>query len=346
MTIPHKRRAKAHSTKESLDLHKHAYIWQNGKRNIDPTLDDMESALQDSQSLTWIDIQGNYPLYTSSLHHTFNLPHIFVETLNTEKERSKILNNHESFYLILHGIEFDTSNQQSNTPELNIIFGSNYLITLHQVQYPWLDEIRTSAAHQNDDEHLMGQGMARLLYAIFDSLVDSYFPVIEDIDEQIDALENLTLNAADENVQARIFRTKRALAQIRRVISPQVEVANSLIMRTGNLIPTTLEPYFADIHDHMIRSFEIIDSYRDLMSGLLEVHLSTVSNRLNGVMKQLAIIATIFMPITFLTGVFGQNFTYAPQVVHDNGYAFWFILAGMVLISIAQLWWFKKRGWL
>ncbi|HEV2579311.1 MAG TPA: CorA family divalent cation transporter [Ktedonobacteraceae bacterium] len=143
-----------------------------------------------------------------------------------------------------------------------------------------------------------------------------------------------------------LFRIKRSLAQMRRVISPQVEVANALVGRAGKFIPAEAEPYFADVHDHLVRAFEVLDSYRDLMSGMLDVYLTTVSNRLNVVMKQLTIIATIFMPITFITGVFGQNFGHLPQVEHDIGYLFWIVLAFMGLITILQIWYFKQRRWL
>src|SRR5260370_17464565 len=172
--------------------------------------------------------------------------------------------------------------------------------------------------------------MMFLLYAIFDTFIDSCFVVLEDIDDLIDDLEDVTVRDTSTDVQLRIFRIKRALAQMRRVISPQVEVANSLVGRTGKLIPAEFEPYFADVHDHLVRSFEILDSYRDLMSGLLDVYLTTVSNRLNAVMKQLTIIATIFMPITFITGVFGQNFGHFPQPEHDNRSFFLYVLASML----------------
>jgi magnesium transporter len=139
---------------------------------------------------------------------------------------------------------------------------------------------------------------------------------------------------------------KRAVATLRRVISPQVELTNSLITRTGALIPTEVEPYFADVRDHTVRVFEMLDSYRDLLSGLLDVYLTTVSNRLNVVMKQLTIIATIFMPITFITGVFGMNFGHMPQVEHDMGFNFWLVLVAMAVITVGQIWYFRRRGWM
>jgi magnesium transporter len=192
----------------------------------------------------------------------------------------------------------------------------------------------------------MGRGLARLLHSILDTLVDTYFPVLDQLDDLIDQLEDATVEDTTNAVQVRLFRMKRATATLRRVISPQVELTNSLITRTNVLIPTDVEPYFADVRDHMMRVFEMLDSYRDLLSGLLDVYLTTVSNRLNDVMKQLTIIATIFMPITFITGVFGMNFGFSPQVIHDAGYNFWFALLGMATLTSVQIWYFRKRGWM
>src|SRR5258708_19251963 len=129
---------------------------------------------------------------------------------------------------------------------------------------------------------------------------------------------------------------------MRRVIITQVEVTNTLLARASKFIPAKAETYFADVHDHLLRAFEVLDSYRDLMSGMLDVYLTTVSNRLNVVMKQLTIIATIFMPITFITGVFGQNFGHLPQVERDNGYLFWIVLAFIRLITLLPICYFQK----
>ncbi|HET8846996.1 MAG TPA: CorA family divalent cation transporter, partial [Ktedonobacteraceae bacterium] len=173
-----------------------------------------------------------------------------------------------------------------------------------------------------------------------------YFPVLDDIDGVIDELEDTTIRETSNEVQVRLFRIKRSLSRMRRVIGPQVEVANSLRARASHFIPDELAPYLNEVYDHMIRAFEILDSYRDLMSGLLDVYLTTVSNRLNVIMKQMAIIATIFMPITFITGVFGQNFGHPPQVDHDPGYNFWIVLAVMALITIGQIWYFRRKKWM
>jgi magnesium transporter len=321
-------------------------LWQNNKPSVDLSPEILQAALNDPQSLVWLDIVGDCGQYDTLLHTVFKLEHITVQTMNEEKERAKFAESDNYNYLVVHGLAFDTPAEEADTPKLDIVFAQNFIITSHHEALPWLDSLLEAAKKNDPEEHLMSRGMPFLLYTILDTLVDSYFPVLDDIDDMIDDLEDVTVSDTSNNVQLRIFRIKRALAQMRRVISPQLEAVNSLVGHTGKLIPAEAEPYFADVHDHLVRSFEVLDSYRDLMSGLLDVYLTTVSNRLNVVMKQLTIIATIFMPITFITGVFGQNFGHLPQVEHDNGYFFWYVLAFMALVTLVQIWYFRRRGWL
>jgi len=263
-----------------------------------------------------------------------------------EHERAKFVESDDYYYIVVHGLVFDTTTEEENTPKLDIVFAKNFIITSHRESLPWLNLLLEEAKKNDPEEHLMSKGMAFLLYAILDALTDSYFPLLDTIDDLIDELEDVTVTDTSNEVQVRIFRIKRALAHMRRTLSPQVEVANALVARTGELIPAKAEPYFADIHDHLIRAFEILDSYRDLMSGMLDVYLTTVSNRLNEVMKQLTILATIFLPITFITGVFGMNFGHLPQVEHDGGYLFWIVLLGMGILTLMQIWYFRRRKWL
>ncbi len=320
--------------------------WQHGKNMGACPPEALQEMLLDPHALIWLDIVGDCRSQETLLRDVFALAPITVQTMNEEKERAKFTEQETYFYLVVHGMTFDTQSGEANTPKLDIVFGKNFVITAHRSRLPWLDSLFEEAQGQNTDDHLMNKGMPSLLYAILDTLVDSYFPVLDAIDEVIDDLEDVTVNSTSNDVQVRIFRIKRSLAEMRRVISPQVEVANALMGRTGKFIPPKAHPYFADVHDHLIRAFEVLDSYRDLMSGMLDVYLTTVSNRLNVVMKQLTIIATIFMPITFITGVFGQNFGHLPQVEHDNGSLFWLVLAFMGLVTLVQVWYFKRRGWI
>jgi len=320
-------------------------VWQNGKISTDSSPETIQEVLHDPHALIWLDIMGNCSSQEALLHYVFELAPITIQTMDEEKERAKFNEQENYFYLVVHGLSYDAQIDEAATPKLDIVFGKNFMITVHRATLPWLDSLFEEAQEKSADEHTLSRGIAFLLYALLDALVDSYFPVLDDIDEIIDDLEDVTVNSTSNDVQVRIFRIKRSLAQMRRVISPQVEVTNSLLARAGKFIPAKAEPYFADVHDHLLRAFEVLDSYRDLMSGMLDVYLTTVSNRLNVVMKQLTIIAAIFLPITFITGVFGQNFGHLPQVEHDNGYLFWAVLAFMGLVTVMQIWYFKKRGW-
>ncbi|GCE24999.1 magnesium transport protein CorA [Dictyobacter alpinus] len=323
-------------------------VWHQGSLLVDCSLGQLRDALRDPQSVIWLDIltDGHLEKYTDLLTNEFKLLPLTMEKLEEPHERAKLISHHNYFYLVVHGLEFDMQEIEARTPKMDIVFGKNFLITVHQTHMDWLNDLHQTVCHDKSEDNMIQQGMAYLLHEVLDNLVDSYFPVLDDIDDMVDELENQTVEQTGTEVQSRIFSMKRVLAQMRRVISPQVEVSNSLITRTGDFVPTEVEPYFADVHDHLIRTFEVIDSYRDLMSGLLDVYLTTVANRQNEIMKQLALISTIFLPITFVSGVFGQNFGHSPQVDHDPGFNFWIVLLFMMLVTVGQLWYFRYRKWI
>jgi magnesium transporter len=187
----------------------------------------------------------------------------------------------------------------------------------------------------------------RLLYRIIDGLVDSFFPILSDFDDRIDELENQTfLHASDEQLQE-IFRMKRLLVGMRKAVTPQRDMFASLTGGVAELPGMSAEDerYFRDIYDHLIRISDLIDTYRDLLTSSMDVFLSTVSNRLNVVMKQLAIIATIFLPLTFITGFFGQNFGWLVRNIKDWP-AFLGLGIGLEIATVVLLMmFFKRRGW-
>ena len=321
-------------------------MWQNGELQSGLSPSDLSQKLDSEGSLIWLDIEGDPTEAQKLLSHTFGLSRLTVRTIGEEHERAKFVEGHNYFYLVMHGIGFDQQTEDASTPKLDVVFSKHYLVTLHREPLDWMDKLRESVSADTSDESPGKRGCPYLLYTVLSGLVDSYFPVLDDLDGVIDQLEDLTVSTTANQVQARIFHIKREVAHMRRVISPSVEVTNALITRTREYIPADTEAYFSDVHDHLIRAFEVLDSYRDLMSGLLDVYLSTVSNRLNQVMKQLAIIATIFMPITFITGVFGMNFGHSPLVEHDGGFNFWIVLGILAAITAGQIYWFRRRGWL
>ncbi len=322
-------------------------LWENNRVTCDWSTAALHRALADPNAHVWLDIQEEDIENTSEmLRHDFKLSQLTLDTIAEGQERARLVEQHNYFYLVVHGLFFNRDDDTSETPKLDIAFGKNFLVTVHQTELPWLEALIQSAIKDQSEDNIMSRGTPRVLHAVLDTMVDSYFPVLDDLDDVIDELENETVEVASKEVQMRLFRMKRALAQMRRVISPQIEVMNSLINRTGDFIPTEAEPYFADVHDHLVRTFEVLDSYRDLMSSLLDVYLSTVSNRLNEIMKQLTLISTIFLPITFITGVFGQNFGHSPQVDHDAGWNFWVVLGFMALLTLGQLAYFRYRRWI
>lgn len=321
-------------------------LCRDGSPIINPPEREVAGAIASHVGLTWIDVEGEPEQTLPLLEPIVHLPTIVRDGLSDPIERSRILESAGVYAVVMHGLGFNRTTEEPIVTKFDIVFGSGFVITAHREHVDWLDAVWRQAMTTTGDECLMARGLPYLLHSILDSLVDTYFPLLDELDDVIDELEVSVVNDTSNRVQQRIFHLKRTVATLRRTTLPQAEVMSSIIMRTGNLIPTEAEPYFADVRDHTVRVYEMLDSYRDLLSGLLDVYLSTVSNRLNTVMKQLAIIATIFMPITFVTGVFGQNFGFMPQVLSDHGLNFWIVLAFMALVSAGQIWYFRRRGWL
>ena len=224
---------------------------------------------------------------------------------------------------------------------MHCFYSEKFLVTVHHDDCPAFAELRRRYEREEFPEPDM------LLYHVVSGLVDSFFPVLAELDERIDELEDsIAVQPTDEQLQE-MFSMKRRLVVLRKAITPQRDAFGGVATDASALpgMGPEAERYFRDVYDHLIRLSEIIDSYRDLMTGAMDVYLSTVSNRLNSVMKQLTVIATVFLPLTFLTGFFGQNFGW---MVHGiGGRAEFFGLGlGLELATVAGLLaLFKRRGW-
>jgi magnesium transporter len=238
--------------------------------------------------------------------------------------------------------------QDTGEAEVHCFWTDRFIVTVHRGDCPSVMAVR----NRMDQHHVAANNAAPqivIVYLIMNALVDGFFPVLNDFDDKIDALEDDILKQPTEAQLGVLFDMKRSLMNMRKVITPQRDMMASINAGVSDVPGMTDEAarYFRDLYDHLIRLADLVDSYRDLLSSVMDTHLSTVSNRLNVVMKQLAIIATVFLPLSFLTGFFGQNFSYLVNHLITPAWTFWGIGIGTEVIAVGLLYMlFKRRGWL
>jgi magnesium transporter len=300
---------------------------------------DSAEGLLASGSFFWMDVWQPTEEDFAVLEEVFHFHPLALEDSEHFGQRPKLDDYDDFVFIVVYGAVPD----DDRLVEVHCFYSERFLITLHRDEAPAFTEIRRRyQIHKApiDDP-------PRLLYQIIDGLVASFFPILADFDDRIDELENETLLDASDKQLHEIFAMKRLLVGMRKAVTPQRDMFASLVGGVAELPGVTQrdEPYLRDIYDHLLRISDLIDTYRDLLTSAMEVFLSTVSNRLNVVMKQLASIATIFLPLTFITGFFGQNFGWLVENI--GGWpAFIGLGIGVELAAVALLVaLFKRRGW-
>jgi magnesium transporter len=290
----------------------------------------------------WLDLQSPGPDDLAKLHEIFGFHPLALEDTEHFRQRPKLDDYGDYVFLVFYGASSHKPRGRGFLREVHMFISGQYLITVHHGSLPPLDRER---------EHLDGRLLHSeqfLLYRVLDALVDSFFPLLGEMDDEIDDLEAAVLaNPTDDQLQ-RLFTLKRQLLVMRKVITPQRDLFASSVDRISELPGLTVDErdYFRDIYDHLIRISDLIDSYRDLLSGATDLYLSTVSNRQNDVMKQLTVIATIFLPLGFITGFFGQNFGFMVTHLITSAWTFWVIGVGSILATcLGLLIFFRRKGW-
>jgi magnesium transporter len=298
-------------------------------------------ALIERDEFFWLDVAGPSEEQIDNLADRFGWHKLLREDLKEFDQRPKIDTYGDYMLLVFYGAHFNSANEPELT-EVHIVLSGSYIFTFRHANCHELEQLhaRFQARPQGSEQFVV--------YRVLDTLTDSFFPVLELIDDKIDQLEDEIVQSPNEEQLQRMFRIKRFLVRLRRVITPQRDLAQSTIADIADLPGLEVEQrdYFRDVYDHLIRISDLIDSYRDLVSGAMDAYLSNVSNRLNVVMKQLTIIATIFLPLTFVTGFFGQNFGWLVRRIDS----FWVFLAfgiGGLLVPCVGLWvYFRRAGFL
>ena len=289
----------------------------------------------------WLDLTGPSDEQVASMDHLFGFHPLAMRDATDFGQRPKLNNYGNYAFLVFYG----AGEAQPGTTELcevHMFISGHYLITIHRSALPQFQE---------QQRELKGQLLHSeqfLIYRVLDALTDSFFPVLSAIDDEVDNLEDSVLaNPTDEQL-GRLFSLKRQLVAMRKVITPERDLFARSVDQLDELPGLQLDErdYFRDIYDHLIRISDLIDSYRDLMSGATDLYLSTVSNRQNDVMKQLTVIATIFLPLSFITGFFGQNFSYMVTHLINSTWTFWVIGVGSMAVTVGGLLvYFQRKGW-
>ena len=295
--------------------------------------------LAGEKSFWWLDLHGPTDELLGLLGEVFGFHPLAIEDAMNFGQRPKLDEYDDVVFLVVYGAAPD----EDDLVEIHCFYSERYLVTVRRDDCPAFAEARER--HERRPDRLGAPAL--VLYRVVDGLVDSFFPLLTTFDEFIDAVEEGIFTQPDQEQLRRIFLMKRRLVGLRRVVAPERDLVASLASGVIELPGASAESErsFRDVYDHLIRLTDTIDSYRDLLTGAVDAYLSTVSNRLNDVTKQLALIATIFLPLTFITGFFGQNFTWMVDAVGGET-LFWVLGVGLQLLAvIALLVYFKRRRW-
>jgi magnesium transporter len=298
----------------------------------------------DESLITWINIDGLHRNdVMEKIGGLFHLHPLTLEDIVNTGQSPKMEDYKDYLFIVLKMLYYDEKMGEITTEQVSFCLGSNFLISFQEeTEKDVFDTVRERI--RNDKSRMRKMGADYLTYALIDAIVDSYFIILEKLGEQIEFLEEKVVNEPTQKVPHDIHKLKRAMIFLRKSIWPLREVISGMERGDSPLICESTHVYLRDIYDHTIRIIETIETFRDILSGILDVYLSSISNRINAVMKVLTIIATIFMPLTFLAGVYGMNFKYMPELEWRWGYPA--ILLLMAVITMFMLFYFRRKKWL
>lgn len=321
------------------------FLYRHGAESVEEgfTVSQLPELLQDPNVLIWVDMEKPSLEDDQVLLDVFHFHPLTVEDSRGTRHHPKIEEFPDYIYFIVHGVLADTSSERFNTIELDGFIGRNYIVTYHHDKFRSIDGVKQRV---RSTPLPCQRGASYLLYLILDQIVDFYLPVMEDFDEAITELEDdiFSMKIKGNAVLEDILLLKRNVLRLRRISSKQQEILLRMSRGEFALIDKNLLPFYRDIYDHLVRITDLSESYRDLLSGTMDAYLSVVSNRMNEIMKVLTIFSAIMLPLTFIAGVYGMNFDNMPEL--HSRYGYFTVVAIMVIVAIAMLIYFKRKGWI
>ena len=318
------------------------YTHANGKTSPADRIDPAWLA-PGSGVLVWVDLTNPSPEEGRHiLSDVFHFHELAVEDAMSELEYPKAESYGGYLYVILHRIDFQAPEHCFKTHDVDFFVSLSYLVTIHTGDARSIEQIANVCARNS---LALGEGPVALMHRIIDSMVDNYRPEIDELSERLDTLEAKVFDGAGANLAREILDFKRDVASLRRVVQPQRDVAGRLARREFGLIEEQIAYRFRDVHDHLVRLADESMFFQDRITSLLDANLAIVSNQLNTIMKILTVISTVFMPLTFITGLYGMNVE-LPHFGMGGNTMFWVLLAVMGGSVGGMLAFFHRRGWI
>jgi magnesium transporter len=298
---------------------------------------------KDKPTVTWINIDGVHDLdVIEKIGHHFDVHPLALEDIVNTGQRPKMEDFGKYIYIILKMLYLDTANNEITIEQVSLILGPNFVISFQEREGDVFNSIRDRLRASKGRIRKMGADY--LAYALVDAIVDNYFGVLETLGEMIEGMEEDLVADADPRTLQEIHRTKREMLFLRKSVWPLRELISGLERTESPLIHESTTIYLKDVYDHTIQVIDTIETYRDMLSGMHDTYLSSISNKMNEVMKVLTIIATIFIPVTFIAGIYGMNFRFMPELEYRWSYPIvWFSIAA---VGFSMILYFRRKRWL
>ena len=354
MAKPHKKRSKklglppgamVHVGEKKVERITMSVLDYDEERVEEKDLKNVEEAIpfKETPTVTWLNVNGLHDVgILKKLGDHFNIHPLILEDILNTHQRPKIEVFDDYVYIVLKMIGYNEDSKELNIEQVSLILGPHYVITLQERPGDIFDSLRTRI---RDNKGRIRRGAPDYLtYAIIDIVVDHYFLVLEKLGETIEIMEDAVVEHPTPSLMHEMHYLKSELIALRKAVWPLREMISTVVREEIGLITENSMPYFHDIYDHTIQVVDTVETYRDMVSGLLDVYLSSVSNKMNEVMKVLTIIATIFIPLTFIAGIYGMNFDFMPELHWRWAYpAVW---GFMLVILVGMIVYFRKKKWL
>jgi magnesium transporter len=316
------------------------YLPGEGVRVIDG-IADFDKLVEAENAVLWVDMCKPTDQESYILTHDFKFHPLAIEDVLSEKSQTKIDNYDRYLFLVFNLVDYVGREEGLKISELDFFLSRNSLVTVHYDEHRIFDYLYTRVQR---GDHVIERGADYLFHAIIDAVVDNYHSTLDIFEYESDQIEEEVLGEFEENTLKSIFTLGRDIVELKRIVRPQREVVNRLSRDRFSLISSQLQAYFSDIHAHLIRINEVADTHREIINSSLQVYYSSVSTKTNEVIKVLTLLTAIFIPPSFLVGLWGMNFHHMPELEWQNGY--WLALGLMLIVMVGMVFFFKKKKWL